>query len=327
MAISPHPGPLPAVHARALSVRKTGQPARPATGGRARVGAWNDRGVNGPVEVRVAIPLGELAALQWGDPEAPPLLALHGWLDNAASFARLAPLLAARRRVIALDLPGHGHSTHLPRRAYRYHLVDQVDCALDAAAALGLDHFDLLGHSLGAGIASLAAAASACIDRLLLIEGLGPLADDGSQTLPRWRDAHTQRRSPRRAPRVFASIEAAVAARVAAGDLDAGELWPIVERNLRAVDGGHAWRSDARLRLTTPLRIEETQARRLLEGIRVPTLLLLADPATPYLPRDLMQARADCVPDVKVVHLPGPHHLHLRHAGLVARTMLDFIAA
>jgi pimeloyl-ACP methyl ester carboxylesterase len=147
-----------------------------------------------PVELRAATPFGELAALQWGDPGAPPLLALHGWLDNAASFAPLAPLLAAHRRVIALDLPGHGHSAHLPKGVHRYNNLDQVDPILDFADALKLERFDLLGHSLGAGIASLAAAAApARIGKLLLIEGLGPLADDGSQTLSRWRDAHAQR--------------------------------------------------------------------------------------------------------------------------------------
>lgn len=70
-----------------------------------------------PVELRITTSLGELSALQWGQPDAPPLLALHGWLDNAASFARLAPLLAKHRRAIALDMPGHGHSAHLPPNA------------------------------------------------------------------------------------------------------------------------------------------------------------------------------------------------------------------
>lgn len=286
----------------------------------------NDAGLNAPAEVRIATPCGELAALQWGDPDAPALLALHGWLDNAASFTRLAPLLAVDRRVIALDLPGHGHSAHLPERTYRYHIVDQVDCVLDAADALGLDRFDMLGHSLGAGIASLtAAAAPARIDELLLIEGLGPLADDGSQSLPRWRDAHAQHRGTRRAPRVFATIDDAVAARVAVGGLDADEARPIVERSLRAADGGHVWRSDSRLRQATPMRIEECQLRRLLAGIEAPTLLLLADPPTPYLPPDLMQARAACVADIRIARLPGPHHLHVRASHAVAGGVLDFL--
>src|SRR5579875_3291993 len=147
-------------------------------------------------ELRLKTARGELAALQWGEPDAPPLLALHGWLDNAASFGAIAPRLAACRRVIAPDLPGHGHSAHLPAGAIRYHVVDQVDHVLDAADALGLASFDLLGHSLGAGIASLIAAAlPARVGKLALIEGLGPLADDGSQTLSRWRDARWKPRT------------------------------------------------------------------------------------------------------------------------------------
>ena len=277
-------------------------------------------------ELRVATRFGDLAALQWGGVAAPPLLALHGWLDNAASFSRLAPLLAAGRRVIALDLPGHGHSAHLPKSVHRYSNLDQVDHVLDFADALELEHFDLLGHSLGAGIASLtAAAAPARVGKLLLIEGLGPLADDGAQTLSRWRDGHAQREAPRRPPRVFASIEVAVRARVVAGGLDAEEARPIVERNLREVDGGFSWRSDPRLRLATPLRIDEMQLRRLLAGIEAPTLLLLAEPATPYLPSALMGARAACVTDIRVAHIRGPHHLHIRHAQETAEQMTRFL--
>lgn len=188
------------------------------------MGRPKSRDLTEPVELRAVTSFGELAALQWGEPDAPPLLALHGWLDNAASFARLAPLLAARYRVIAMDLPGHGCSAHLPSTAIRYHVVDQVDHVLDVADALHLQRFDLLGHSLGAGIASLiAAAVPTRIRKLALVEGLAPLADDGSQTLTRWQDAHSQRVTEQRRPRVYASIDHAVAARVAAGGLDADQ--------------------------------------------------------------------------------------------------------
>jgi pimeloyl-ACP methyl ester carboxylesterase len=275
-------------------------------------------------EVTVTTPLGKLATLQWGDREAPPLLALHGWLDNAASFARLAPLLSASRYVIALDLPGHGHSAHLPGAARRYHLVDAVGQVLDAADGLGLTRFDLLGHSLGAGIAALLAAAMPeRVAKLMLIEGLGPLADDGSDTLKRWREAHRQH-ARRRRPRTLPSIDAAVATRVAAGGLDPDQARPIVERNLRATEGGFTWRSDRNLRLATVVRIDEMQVRRLLAGIESPTLVLLAEPTTPYLPSAMMAARARCVADIRVEHMDGSHHLHLDHPDAVAANLLAF---
>jgi pimeloyl-ACP methyl ester carboxylesterase len=277
-------------------------------------------------EISLDLSFGPLAALEWGDPDAPPLLALHGWLDNAASFAALAPLLAKDFRVIAPDMPGHGRSAHLPQGVARYHVVDYVDHLLNAADALQLPRFRLLGHSLGAGVASLvAAAAPARIERLALIEGLGPLADDGSHTLARWREAEAQRNAGRRAPRVFKSADEALAARVAVGDLTADEARPLVEHSLREVEGGYVWSSDARLRLPTPLRIDELQLRRLLAGIEAPTLLLLADPETPYLPRATMEARAACVRDIRVERIGGRHHLHLQHPEQVAERARAFL--
>lgn len=272
------------------------------------------------------MPFGTLTALQWGEAAGAPLLALHGWLDNAASFARIGPLLARGRRIIAVDLPGHGHSFHLPNADHRYHVVDQVDAILACAEALQLPRFDLLGHSLGAGIAALlAAAAPARVRRLALIEGLGPLADDGRRSLQRWREAYAQGSESRKPPRTFRTIDAAVAARVAVGGLDAEEARPIVARNLREVDGGYGWRSDKRLRRITPVRIEEAQLHRILVGIEAPTLLLLAEPASPYLPDAMMAARAECVRDIRVEHLAGPHHLHIRHPRSVATRINAFL--
>ncbi|CAM5400510.1 alpha/beta fold hydrolase [Rhodanobacter lindaniclasticus] len=127
-----------------------------------------------PVECRIALPQLALAAQIWGEDTLPPLLALHGWLDNAGSFAQLAPHLAARFRVIALDLPGHGHADHLAAGA-SYHYVDYVQAALAAADALQLDRFTLLGHSLGAGIAALVAAARpGRIERSAVDRRVGP---------------------------------------------------------------------------------------------------------------------------------------------------------
>ena len=62
-------------------------------------------------EVRLSLPHIELAAHLYGPEDGFPVLALHGWLDNAASFARLAPKLQGLR-IVALDFAGHGHSDH-----------------------------------------------------------------------------------------------------------------------------------------------------------------------------------------------------------------------
>lgn len=275
-----------------------------------------------PHEHRIVLPHLALAALEWGDADAPPLLALHGWLDNAGSFATLAPLLVPRFRVIALELPGHGHSAHLPAGA-GYHYLDHVRAVLAALDALELPRCSLLGHSLGAGIASLlAAAAPERIERLHLIEGLGPLGDDGAHTLQRYRDALAAPPANGKTLRVFRDAEQAARARAMASGLDAGLARPIVERGLRAVDGGWQWRSDPRLARPTAIRLAEPQIHALLAGIEAPTALLLAQPATPYLPAAQMAARAACVPHIAVEHMDGGHHLQLEQPQAVAQWVL-----
>ncbi|SEO43723.1 Pimeloyl-ACP methyl ester carboxylesterase [Luteibacter sp. UNC138MFCol5.1] len=269
-------------------------------------------------ELKVAIPGLELAGLSWGEPDAAPLILLHGWLDNAASFALLAPRLADRFHVIALDLPGHGHSAHLPEGTVYQH-VDYARAVLAAADALALPRFHLLGHSLGAGVATMVAiAAPERIRALALIEGLGPLGDDGSRTLDRFREAMASKAEGNRPLRVFASIEDAARARALASGLDASLATHIVARGLREVGGGYSWRSDPRLSRPTAIRLAETQVMALLLGLAAPTSLLLARPHPPYLEPEALQIRIDCVDDIRVTHMDGGHHLHLEHPEAVA---------
>jgi pimeloyl-ACP methyl ester carboxylesterase len=279
--------------------------------------------VTAPIEER--IPLRShltLTAQMWGQPDAPPLLALHGWLDNAGSFAFLAPMLAKRWRVILLELPGHGHSGHLPAGG-TYHYLDYVGAVLAAVDALHLQRYSLLGHSLGAGIGSLVAAARPqCVERLYLIEGLGPLGDDGSNTLQRFRDAYVSTTTKTKSKRVFASIDPAISARTLASGLRADLARPIVERGLVEVDDGWRWRSDSRLTRPSPVRLAESQICALLSGIEAPTSLLLASPFTPYLPTALMQARAVHVNRITLTHMEGGHHLHLEHPEAVAAWLM-----
>ncbi|CAM5400598.1 hypothetical protein [Rhodanobacter lindaniclasticus] len=151
-----------------------------------------------------------------------------------------------------------------------------------------------------------------------MIEGLGPLGDDGSHTLQRFRDALAPRGDNGKPLRVFRDIAQAIAARSLASGLPAELARPIVERGVIETDGGWRWRSDPRLTRPSAIRLAETQVHALLRGITAPTALLLAQPATPYLPSGPMLARADCVAQIAVTHMAGGHHLHLEHPQAVA---------
>jgi len=276
-------------------------------------------------ELDLALPHLRLAACAWGDPALPPLLALHGWLDNAASFDRLAPLLCARFHVVALDLPGHGRSGWRPAGVW-YHYVDYLSDVLAAASALGWQRFSLLGHSLGGTIASvLGASRPQRVDSLFLIEALGPITSAADQALAQLQRALDQRDAfEEKSLRVFPDTATAVAARRQANGLSDAAAQALVARGIKAVPGGYSWSSDPRLTLASPLRYTEEQILALLRGIQAPTLAILAEPEPPYLPRDMMQRRTNEVPGIRVRRIAGTHHLHLEEPAPVAAAILDF---
>jgi pimeloyl-ACP methyl ester carboxylesterase len=277
-------------------------------------------------EIQIALPHLRLAARAWGDPRLPALLALHGWLDNAGSFDKLAPLLCEHFHIVALDLPGHGRSAQRPPGLW-YHYVDYPGDALAAADALGWARFSLLGHSLGGAVAcAVAAACPQRVRQLLLIEALGPLADDPAQALTQLQRAFEQRNEFQgKALRVFASEDEAIAVRMQANGLSAQAAASLVARGLKQVPGGYSWSTDPRLMLASPQRFTEDQILALLQGIKAPTLLLLATPEARYLPREMMDRRIEQVGDIHVSRLPGSHHLHLEDARPIAEAILDFV--
>jgi pimeloyl-ACP methyl ester carboxylesterase len=277
-------------------------------------------------EIGIDLPHMHLAARAWGDPNLPRMLALHGWLDNAASFDTLAPKLCTHFHIVALDLPGHGRSEHRPRGAW-YHFVDYVDDVLAAVDALGWQEFDLLGHSLGAGIASLVAAACPQLVRnLLLIEMIGAGTTPLEQTLTQLQRALKQRRELAGKPlRVFTDIEQAVAARCKAGGLSEAAAYRLVARGTQAVSGGWSWSSDPRLMPAVPQRYAEEQVLTILRSVRAPSLLVLAEPMALPIAESAILARAAQIPHLQLVRLPGNHHLHLEHAQPVAAAILKFL--
>ena len=89
--------------------------------------------------------------LAWGDVSEPLVFAIHGWLDNALSFARLAPLMDGCH-FVAIDLSGHGLSSHRSADA-SYHIWDEIPQLLKVIDQLDSNPIAVIGHSRGAAVA------------------------------------------------------------------------------------------------------------------------------------------------------------------------------
>ncbi|WP_129633358.1 alpha/beta fold hydrolase [Candidatus Oscillochloris fontis] len=95
-----------------------------------------------------------------------PLLLIHGWGGSSRYWRGTLETLADQHDVIAIDLPGYGDSPALPGHTSGRQLAELV---LAFADQLGLDQFDLNGHSFSGGVAAyLAARAPQRVRRLVL---------------------------------------------------------------------------------------------------------------------------------------------------------------
>ncbi|MBT8061021.1 MAG: alpha/beta hydrolase [Gammaproteobacteria bacterium] len=275
-------------------------------------------------EIRLDTRQGLVAGLRWRQTGAPRVLCLHGWLDNAASFIPLAPLLDGLDRV-AIDLPGHGFSEHR-HETTRYHFIDylfNVDAVLDR---LGWDDCHLLGHSLGAAISAVyAAGAPERVRSLVLLDSIGPISAQPETTTDRLRRSLVKHRRGGSEPRRFDSIDEMVRARRNVSDLSEQAARLVCYRAARQVGRQFVWRSDPALNWISSLVMTDEQALDLLRHIEAPTLTFTVTPESPWFSREKIEARRRAIAHGRHVTLEGHHHFHMDEPEKIADTVREFI--
>ena len=264
--------------------------------------------MNNPIEL--VIKGISLHGLQFGDPQGEPVLALHGWLDNAASFTHLAPLLHGYN-VVAIDLPGHGLSDHWADFNH-YHLwaaVEDIELILDE---LGWQTCHLLGHSMGAGMSVLYAGTfPKRLKSLTLIEAIGPMAGDYEGAPERLANAILTMKSHNKALKSQPSMDHFVKTRLA-GPLklsrESSEL--LMLRGVKTHENGFSWRNDKRLKYASMMRLPEPMILSFLQHIQAPVLGIFAHDGL-FKPASI-ESRWQAITASKCIHwLDGGHHLHL----------------
>jgi pimeloyl-ACP methyl ester carboxylesterase len=106
--------------------------------------------------------------------EGAPIVLLHGLFGRLQNLGQLARRLAARARVISIDLRNHGASAHAPAMDYKTLAGD----VMETLSALTIPQAALLGHSMGGKTAMAAALMSPSRVSRLLIADIAPVAYD-----------------------------------------------------------------------------------------------------------------------------------------------------
>jgi len=268
----------------------------------------------------------DCAVVEWNpDKSATSIVALHGWLDNLATFEPLVPYLS-EHRVIAFDFPGHGHSDHLPA-GFEYHFIDGLLLIDDLAKVFSLDQMVLLGHSMGGSVGCLyAAARPEKVSKLILIEALGPLSEKPEATASRLQEALQKRRAlDNKSMPVYADFEQALHRRASVANIEAELIKPIVERGLKGAAKGYTWRSDPRLRTGSMMRYSEAQVVSALQAIEARVLLIEGDKGY-FQASALAEVRKQHIRHLAQIQLSGGHHLHLENPRQIGEIIDKFVA-
>ncbi|MDF3820313.1 alpha/beta hydrolase [Leptospira sp. 96542] len=261
---------------------------------------------------------------EWGNPQGKPILAVHGWLDNANSFLPLSEYLADFR-LIAIDLPGHGKSSHKSENSL-YYFSEYVLEIVSIANILKLDDFILIGHSMGAAVSTLAAGTGLLnISKLVLIEAIGPLSNLSDEAPDVIAAAIKQVLHPRgKKETYFPNWESAVGVRMRTGDISKNSVEILMERGLEKTTKGLKPRRDLKLHFNSFFRYTEEQIISFCKRITVPTLLILGNNSG-YPIVNNFKSRKQAVKELKEIVLDGGHHLHMDSPEIVAKNILEFL--
>lgn len=264
-----------------------------------------------------------LTGLAIGEGDA-PILCLHGWLDNAASFVPMFNELSDEHAV-AVDWPGHGHSSHRGQDAH-YHFYDYVYDLLSLYDEQNWDNLHIVAHSMGGMIASaFAAAFPEKVKSLTLIDSIGFVVANADKTTAQLREGMLSRIKllDKKKP-IHKTIESAVQARMQVSDLNYENAFQLCQRGVTQVSGGFTWRADSRLRNISPYRLTPEQAKQLMKDIKAPVQLIYSDNGLAMVKQGI-DIFLPYLANVTMHQLSGGHHIHMEQAHQTATLIKRFI--
>ncbi len=267
-----------------------------------------------------------ISGLSWGDSALPTIIALHGWLDNAASFWKLAPLLE-NYQVIAIDLPGHGLTDDRSPDA-TYQIWDDLPQLVKLIEDVSSLPIVLMGHSRGAIISLfLAAVLSEKVRSMVALDALIPDPQpEGNVTNQLKKFIKERQNLVNKKHTYLRNREDVIRRRCSVGlSLDAAEI--LARRSLLHVqDKGYFWRFDQRLKGASAVKFSKDDLSDILGNIEIPVMLAIASDGYANSSSEL-DAISQTLTRCEIVRIKGGHHFHMEEsAQYLSQIINDFLA-
>ena len=248
-------------------------------------------GVSAPIDRFI----GGLHYLDWGNPDAPPLVLLHGIDRIAHTFDHIAPRFTSRYHVIAMDLRGHGDSFWDAQA--RYLVEDHVGDLEALVRTLGLRNVTLWGNSTGGRVVQVFAGLHPELVAAVIAEDVGP---ERPRSIA---DAYARR--VKQEENGWAGPEELLAQmRAAAQPLPDAVLEPYVRYGTKRRDDGRlVWKRDPNL----VKGFVPTELWAQVLKIKCPTIYILGG-ASNIVPPETQKKLRESLPMVQIVTMPKLGH-------------------
>ena len=290
------------------------------------------------LEKSFKLPWGVIAGKLWGNPESEKkILAVHGWLENAGSFDRLAPLLfenvlfAQKYSIFAIDLAGHGLSSHRDD-GVPYSMIGYVLDIKHVLNQLGWKKFSILGHSLGGAISTLLSIGlDDEIEHLMTLDSVAPMCIHADQYLNRLKNTVEKASTIYSTPDGFKTYptQEAILARILEGNVHLNEEGAkvLAIRGAKPVEDGFTFTRDLRIKSSSLMYFLSNSyqefANEIFKHVSMPTLHIL--PTDSHMKFRVLLPELDFPDNFTVKFVPGNHHTHTNTPEVVAPTILEFL--
>lgn len=225
-----------------------------------------------------------LRYVDWGNPDAPPLILQHGGKDHSRSWDWVAQELRKDWHVIAPDLRGHGDSDWSPdgnyiSRAYVYDFAQLIH-------QLKLAPVTIIGHSLGGNVAlRYTGLYPENVRKLVNIEGLGPSPKmraerESKPVADRWRSwIDAKRGIAGRQHRRYATLEEAYQRMKEQNSfLSDEQARHLTQHGIsQNEDGTWSWKFDNHLNVWPPFDFSADDDHQLWSAVTCPVLMLYGE--------------------------------------------------